>query len=162
MSRIGIAVLFIIESAAFLIGIYMAINSACHPADDVIFIGDITAGQVLANGKVASIHSLTEPRKSVISKFPGRDVSGMFPSLIYLGHPPGQDPDKYTDPAITACIGNRFRSADRWLNSYISQMNYSLDLTRCPMPDGKPGPCFYQPEHISDLKGAVVGGMLRT
>lgn len=165
MKNLILCLVVLSVSAAFIIGIRMAINSECAPGDTAIPVGSIASDSVLVNGKVIAINRLTDPRKSAVSPFPGRDVSGLFPTLIYLSHPSAGS-DQYADPAIALCVGNRVRAADRWLQSYMNYSNVQssnggAELARCPTPGGQSSRCFYTREDNIDLKEALVGGMQR-
>lgn len=101
-----------------------------------------------------------------VSKYPGYDLSPMFPTFTLLARE--QDNSTYSDPDIQKCIGdlNMTAAADRWLTYRISNdtgyLEQNQQLTSCPLPNANGSvtgaPCYYHESDLQELQKGIKGG----
>ncbi|KAI9219293.1 chitin synthase-domain-containing protein [Blastocladiella britannica] len=122
---------------------------------------------VVANGKVLDFTRSKTNIGRVLSKYPGKDVSSMFPTYARLGHP-SSNSSAYTDTEINNCVTSS-SAADNWVfNRITSDWTHTLNLTAegalvgCPSPSGVAGAvesCYYSDAAWRDFTHMTIGDL---
>jgi len=167
--KIAMVYLFVFFSAFVAFWLEYITSLFCDPPDYFKYTDVISPKSKYAevNGRAVNMSSWADQSAMAaeVSKYPGYDLSPLFPTFTLLARESGNS--TYSEPAIQTCIGdqNMQNVADEWLIYRLSNdTGYVVEqaqITSCPMPTSNGtvsgAPCFYHHSDVEELENGIEG-----